>query len=260
MSRNTPIVSVVMPAYNAAAYIEDSVNSVLNQTVSDFELIVVEDRSKDNTWELLKELADKDTRIVLYRNEKNSGVSFTRTFGLKTARGVWIAFLDSDDMWREDKLEKQLEALSKDGKSVISYTASSFITQDNKPFSYIMRADPKMTYNKLLRKNLISCSSTMVKREVMQQYSFDGDKMHEDYSCWLRILKKTPYAVGVDEPLLIYRIVQNSKSHGRLNSAKMIFNSYRYVGFNYVSAFLLTIRYSFHSISKHRKINRSNQA
>lgn len=247
-------ISVVVPAYNAEAYIEATIRSILNQTWRDFELIVIDDCSRDRTVEIVSRLAEEDRRITLLKNEKNSGVSVSRNTGVSKAKGEWIAFLDSDDLWREDKLEKQLAFLESRQDAVLGYTASAFMDEDGSPYNYILEAEEVMTYRKLLRRNLITCSSVMVRREVMARHPMGGDQMHEDYSVWLQILRETQCAYGLNEPLLIYRLRKGSKSGSRLRSAKMIFRTYQYVGYSAPAAALLTIGYVPHSVLKRRRI------
>lgn len=247
-------VSIVMPAYNAGHYIEAAVRSVLNQTYTDFELIVVDDGSTDSTEEIVRRLSGADTRIVLLRNEKNSGVSASRNAGVARAKGEWIAFLDSDDLWREDKLEKQLALLNRHPDGVLSYTASAFMDEAGNRYSYMLEAEEETTYKTLLRKNLLSCSSVMVRRDVMLRYPMGGDHMHEDYAAWLQILSEVPCAYGLNEPLLVYRIHKHSKSENRVRSAKMMFYSYRHVGYSFFCTVILTFRYMVYSVSKRKKI------
>ena len=249
-----PKVSVIMPAYNAEKTVAQAIISVMGQSFGDFELIVIDDCSKDNTVSIIEALAKEDERIVLLKNEKNSGVSKTRNYGISVARGELIAFLDSDDMWREDKLEKQLAIFEKNEKAVISYTASAFIDNDGNPYDYIMQAEEKTDYKTLLKKNLLSCSSVMIKAEVMKGIEMPNDSMHEDYYVWLTVLKNTDFAYGVNEPLLIYRLSANSKSSNRLKSAKMLYNAYRTVGYNPITSGIFTLRYSWHSITKRHNI------
>ncbi len=249
-------VSVVMPAYNAEAYIEAAVHSVLRQTWTDFELIVVDDCSQDATVDIVRKLAKEDRRITLLQNTQNSGASASRNTGIVYANGEWIAFLDSDDLWREDKLRKQLALLEQHPDAVLSYTASAFIDEAGREYSYVMEAEPETTYKTLLRKNLLSCSSVMVRRDVMLRHPMGGDRMHEDYAAWLLILRETRCAYGLNEPLLVYRLRRQSKSGGRLHSAEMIYRSYRYVGYPALQAAALTVRYAKHSLSKRRKILR----
>ncbi len=252
-----PQISVIMPAYNAAKTIDSAIGSVLKQTYKDFELIVIDDCSNDNTQELIKSYAESDDRIVLLQNEKNSGVSATRNYGISRAAGKWIAFLDSDDMWREDKLEKQLALLEKIEGAVISYTASAFIDENGNSFGYVMEAEEKTDFSTLLKRNLLSCSSVMIKADVMKALKMPGDQMHEDYYIWLKVLKEHKYAYGLNEPMLIYRLSSNSKSSGRLKSAKMTFNTYHAYGYCKLSALMLMLRYSIHSITKRKRISKS---
>jgi len=249
-----PRISVIMPAYNAEMTVEAAIDSVLRQSCTDFELIVINDCSADRTGEIIRGFAEKDSRVVIIENEKNSGVSCSRNTGIARASGEWIAFLDSDDMWREDKLERQLRTLEENPGSVISYTASSFIDSEGNPFDYVMEAEERTVYSTLLRKNLLSCSSVMIKADVMKGLRMPSDRMHEDYYIWLTVLRSGGYACGVNEPMLIYRLSSNSKSSSRIKSAGMLYNTYRAVGYGAVSSVFLVGRYFWHSVSKRYKI------
>lgn len=251
------MVSIVMPAYNAAGTIRKSIESIKAQTVKEWELIVIDDGSNDDTAAILSELASSDSRICFLQNEKNSGASFTRNRAVSLAKGEWIAFLDSDDQWLPEKLEKQLSLAAKHPDMVICYTASSFIDDNGKQFSYVMEAVERMTYKMLLRKNLLSCSSVMIRSSVMKNIKMPSDKMHEDYYVWLRVVKECGVAYGINEPLLIYRLCSNSKSSNRIKSAKMLFNAYRAVGYNPIVSTFYTLRYTFHSVSKRRNVYKS---
>ena len=231
-----PFVSIIMPAYNAERTVKESVLSALNQTYRDFELIIIDDGSKDNTPKILKELSESDSRIRVLRNDPNIGVSKSRNRGIEQAGGQWIAFLDSDDLWRADKLERQLAIVDHYPDACLTYTASSFITNDGSPLQYILAAEGKMDRRALIRRNLLSCSSVMVKSDLIRACPFPGDKIHEDYYVWLTLLKKIPYAYGVNEPLLIYRLTDNSRSSNAIRSTKMLYKTYRAVGMNILSA------------------------
>lgn len=250
---NKPKVSIIMPAYNAEKTINEAIDSVLLQTYKNFELIVINDCSTDSTALILHHYSKEDSRVHIINNKENSGVSFSRNVGVAYASGYFIAFLDSDDMWRYDKLEKQV-FLMLEKNAVLSYTASAFIDGDGGKSNYILSAEEKTTYKTLLRKNLVSCSSAMVRSTIMKQIKMPSDKMHEDYYVWLTILKKEKYAYGLDEPLLIYRMSKNSKSSNRFKSARMSYNTYHAVGYNKVFSFMLTMRYAIHSITKRYKI------
>lgn len=247
-------VSVIMPAYNAERTIRDSIESILHQSFRDFELIVIDDGSRDGTKEIVEKLAAGDSRIRFLQNEKNSGVSYTRNRAVSLAEGEWIAFLDSDDQWLPEKLEKQLALAEQHPDMVLCYTASSFISDDGKPYGYVMEAAERMSYKMLLKKNLISCSSVMIRSSVMKGVKMPSDKMHEDYFVWLTVVREFGVAYGINEPLLVYRLSANSKSSSRIKSAKMLYNSYRAVGYFPVTAGWFTLRYTLHSVSKRRNI------
>lgn len=247
-------VSVVMPAYNAEKYIEQAVRSVLDQTYPNFELIIVDDCSQDATAEIAQKLAQEDERIMLLQNPQNSGVSASRNIGVLHAQGEWIAFLDSDDMWTTDKLEKQMALVSVHPDAALFYTGSAFVDQNGVRYRYEMPVESEVTYRTLLRRNLLSCSSVLVKRDFMERYPMRNPKTHEDYGTWLRIMRETRVAYGIDEPLLIYRIAKGSRSSNRVKSAGMYYLTCRDVGYNSAASAFLTFRYTFYSVWKRWKI------
>jgi len=252
-----PLVSIIMPAYNAEKTVKDSVLSALNQTYTDFELIIIDDGSKDRTTEILKELAMTDSRIRILRNSPNQGVSASRNRGISEATGEWIAFLDSDDLWREDKLSLQLELAKKNPDAVLTYTASAFITNDGKRLGYVLPAEEIVNRRTLIRRNLLSCSSVMVRTELLRTCPFPGDKIHEDYYVWLTLLKRIPCAYGINEPLLIYRLTENSRSSNAIRSTKMLYHTYRAVGMNPLSAAIHVPPYLLYVLDKKRKQKRA---
>ena len=173
------LISIIMAAYNAEKTIEQAINSVLRQTYTDFELLVVNDCSKDRTVELVKSIAAKDNRVRLISNEKNSGVSFTRKHGLEESNGSWIAILDSDDAWTPDKLEKQIE-LQKRTNADLLFTGSAFMDSDGQPIDWCLHAPAEVTYRQLLKQNVLSNSSALVRKELYAKHYAIGDGMHED--------------------------------------------------------------------------------
>ena len=252
-----PFVSIIMPAYNTERTVKESVLSALKQTYTDFELIVIDDGSKDRTQEILQELAQSDARVRVLRNDPNIGVSRTRNRGIAEATGEWIAFLDSDDLWREDKLELQLKLAKALPDASLTYSASAFIMNDGSPMGYVLPAKEKIDRRELLRHNLLSCSSVMVRADLIKSCPFPGDRIHEDYFVWLTLLKKIPYAYGINEPLLIYRLTENSRSGNAWRSTKMLYRTYRAVGMNPICAALRVPPYLLYVINKKRKQNAS---
>ncbi len=247
------LISIIMAAYNAGKTIDTAVSSVLAQTYGEFELIVINDCSADNTADKVR--AYNDSRIVLLENEKNMGVSRTRHRGAEAAKGDWIAILDSDDAWEPDKLEKQAALASETGAELL-YTGSAFMTSGGKRMKTVLEVPEAVTYKKLLRQNILSNSSSLVKRELFLRNEVQDDNIHEDYACWLRILKSGRTAYGINEPLLIYRLSDGSKSGNKLRSAAMNWRTYRAAGVNIFSACFNMVCYTVNGLAKYSRLNK----
>ena len=254
MQEDFGLISIIMAAYNAEQTIEQAINSVLSQTYTNFELLVVNDCSKDRTVELVKKIAAKDGRVRLISNVKNSGVSYTRKHGLEEAKGSWIAILDSDDAWAPEKLEKQID-LQRRTNADLLFTGSAFMDSEGQSIDWHLHAPAEVTYRQLLKQNVLSNSSALVRKELYAKHYAIGDGMHEDFAIWLSILKKGTKAYGVDEPLLIYRIAKSSKSGNKVKAAKMNWNTYRYVGLNLMEAIYYECWYIFNGIRKYRNLS-----
>lgn len=254
MQNDFGLISVIMAAYNAEKTIEQAINSVLRQTYMNFEILVVNDCSKDRTAELVKRIAATDRRVRLISNVKNSGVSYTRKHGLEEAKGAWIAILDSDDAWAPEKLEKQI-ALQMKMNADLLFTGSAFMDSNGQPIDWYLHAPAEVTYRQLLKQNVLSNSSALVRKALYAKYYAVGDGMHEDFAIWLSILKEEGRkAYGVDEPLLIYRIAKSSKSGNKVKAAKMNWNTYRYVGLNVVEAAYYEAWYMFKNVMKYANL------
>lgn len=252
------LVSIIMAAYNAEKTIELAIESVLNQTYSNFELLVINDCSKDGTAKLVEDFSAKDNRVRLISNEKNSGVSFTRKHGLEEANGSWIAILDSDDAWAPEKLEKQIELQNRTNADLL-FTGSAFMDSEGRPIDWYLHAPAEATYRQLLKQSVLSNSSALVRKELYAKHYAVGDGMHEDFAIWLSILKEGKKAYGVDEPLLIYRIAKSSKSGNKIKAAKMNWNTYRYVGLNVVEAAYYEAWYMFKNVMKYANLKFSGE-
>lgn len=253
MQEDFGLISIIMAAYNTEKTIEQAINSVLCQTYTNFELLVVNDCSKDRTVELVKDIVAKDSRVRLISNVKNSGVSYTRKHGLEEAKGDWIAILDSDDAWEPEKLEKQI-VLQRRTNADLLFTGSAFMDSEGHPIDWCLHAPKEVTYRQLLKQNVLSNSSALVRKELYAKYYAIGDGMHEDFAIWLSILKEGKKAYGVDEPLLIYRIAKSSKSGNKVKAARMNWNTYRYVGLNLMEAIYYECWYIFNGIRKYRNL------
>lgn len=245
-----PVVSVIMPAYRCAATIEKAIQSVLIQSVP-LELIVVNDESPDELDEIMKQY-ETDPRVRYIKNEKNLGAAMSRNRGVAKARGAYVAFLDADDWWNADKLEKQLKLL-KETDAVLCCTARTLVTPDGVETERVIPVRTEITYRMMLHQNWINCSSAVLKTEAAKAIPMEHEDGHEDYILWLKLLKKYGKAVAVNEPLLKYRLSTRGKSGNKLHSAKMTYRSYRYAGLSTGKSLLCFCAYALNGVWKYLK-------
>ncbi|MBQ4058666.1 MAG: glycosyltransferase family 2 protein [Lachnospiraceae bacterium] len=243
------LVSVVMPAYNCEKYIGQAIRSVLEQTVS-LELIIVEDKSGDGTEAVICEFLD-DERVIYISNDVNSGVAASRNKGIDLARGKYIAFLDSDDYWTSDKLERQVTFMEK-GNKVLSSTGRELIDENGVSTGRVIGIPDVICYKDLLKGNVLNTSGVMVLASVAKKYKMVQDHLHEDYIMWLSILKEYKVAYGINEPMLKYRVMKGTKSGNKLKSAKMTFGVYRYIGLNLPVAIYYFCHYAINGVRKYK--------
>lgn len=212
-----PLVSIITPAYNAEKFIIQTIKSVLNQTYENWEMIIIDDCSKDFTYDKILSCSMKDKRIKIYQNDKNSGVSFTRNKAIDIANGKYIAFLDADDLWDNQKLEKQVKFMETN-KVLLSYTGYRKINEDGKIRGSI-KVPLKLNYNELLKNCLIGFLTSMYNQEVIGKQYFKNIKA-EDYIYWLEMIKKVKIAEGLQEDLASYRVLKSSRSSNKLDIIK----------------------------------------
>lgn len=212
-----------MPAYNSSATLAESIQSVLDQTYTDWELLVIDDCSP----EPLKPIVDgfQDCRIRYIRLEKNSGVAQARNRGLQAAKGRYIAFLDSDDLWLPEKLEKQLQFMQKNGYA-FTYTWYRQFEDDPARPVRLVKTKNFVDYRKLLRGNDIGCLTVMIDRNQIPDFYMPSEK-HEDYITWLNLLKRGFKAYSLQEDLARYRLSQHSVSGDKKKSLVWTWKVYR---------------------------------
>lgn len=221
------LVSIVTPAYNAARFIEEAVDSVRTQSYENWELLVVDDQSKDATGSLVAAFARRDPRIKLIRAEENGGPARARNLALDVARGRYVAFLDSDDIWLPHKLERQL-AFMEQVEASVSYTGYRRISEDGSRLGHQVSVPVKLDYRGLLRNTAILTSSAMVDRAQAGDFRMKST-YYDDFALWLQLLKVGGRACGLNEDLVRYRVVHGSVSRSKLKSARMVWRTYREV-------------------------------
>ena len=216
--QNDPLVTVVMPAYRAEAYVEAAVRSVMAQTMPNWELIVIDDCSGDETPEILRALTREDNRVRLVCNEKNMGVARTRNRGMDMARGQFVALLDSDDVWRPEKLERQLALMEKSGADVC-YCSYAIVDARGERCRPDYLVPPETDFRRLLGENVIGCSTVVLSRRVLEEHRFITDFYHEDYVLWVTLLREGFRAAGCVEPLVHWRLIEDSRSFNKRKAA-----------------------------------------
>ena len=247
------MISVIIPAYNAEKTIEEAVNSVLAQDYGNLELVVVDDASNDKTGEILERLSEQDPRIRVITNDTNAGVLKARLKGVRAAFGKWIAFLDSDDLWRKDKLSKQVR-LQEETACHLVFTGTGYIDKLGKQLPWELHVPSEVTYSRLLKQNVISNSSVLILKDFFLKYtpvSEDDYDIHEDFACWLLLLKNGNKACGIDEALVTYRVSSDSMTGNKFHAAVLNWRTYRFIGLNIFQAAFYMVFYAVRGIKKY---------
>lgn len=223
---NRPLVSIITPAFNCKATIKETYESIKKQTFESWEWIVVEDHSKDNTFEYIKELVKDDNRVVLLQTDKNSGAAVARNLGIEKASGKYIAFLDSDDLWKKEKLSHQIRFME-ENNHFFTLTNYDLLYPNGKMKQYRIKYNV-ITYKKLLKSNHIGCLTVIYNSEALGKVFMPLDcKKREDHGAWLDITKKGISAFRLDESLSIYRIGENTVSSNKIKMMKYQYGLYR---------------------------------
>lgn len=251
---NTPVtVSVIIPAYNCERFIEKSISSVLEQSFSDFELIIVDDASTDHTTEILKHYQELDRRIRVIRQDTNIGVARSRNTGFDHCRGRLIALLDADDYWHRDKLKRQVEAQEKTNADLV-YCSYAIVDERGAKICDDFIVPQTTVLEETLKQNVINCSTALFKSEVIQKHRFRTDYYHEDLVFWIDLLKDGVQTFGLKEVLAAYRIVNGSRASDKLRSAGnryLVLKNYVKLPFHKVCAIMLS--YAVKGIIKYKR-------
>lgn len=244
-----------MPAYNSEKHIGTAIDSVLAQDFPDWELIVSDNGSDDRTIEIVTALSCADPRIRIIDSSAVRSAAAARLAAINDARGEWVAFLDSDDEWAENKLSREL-SVAMEKKCDFVFSGSAFIDGDGKESGFIFHVPSLVSYPDILNQNIISCSSVLIKRKLLGGCFTETDNnICEDFASWIRILRDYGIAaVGVDEPLLRYRISSSSLSANKLTSAKRTFFTYISVGLPLYKAIRYFMVYIYRNSKKYINI------
>ncbi|TMW72347.1 glycosyltransferase family 2 protein [Alteribacter natronophilus] len=224
--KKRPLVSVITPAYNAEKYITSTIESVQLQSFSDWEMIIVDDCSDDQTFSIVQEYAQKDSRIRLIALSENGGAAISRNTAIRASRGRYLAFLDSDDQWLPDKLTRQLEFM-RENKEAFTFTAYRVVDEVGNKTGKTIEAPEKVTYRDLLKENMIGCLTVMIDTEQTGPLEMVNIRTRQDYVLWLELCKKGFPPTGINEVYSLYRVTKNSVSSNKVKMVKQNWRVYR---------------------------------
>ena len=221
----TPETSVLTPAYNSESYLAETIDSVIAQSFKNWEMIIVDDCSDDETLNIARRYSENDERIRVIANTENAGTAQSRNRAIENARGRYIAFLDSDDVWLPEKLARQLEFMQT-GKLAFSYTAYRRISDDGNRVGRLITVPEILDYQTLLKNTAITNSTVMIDTQKIRNVHMP-DQNIEDYVCWLEIARRGSIMRGLNEDLLRYRVTAGSRSRNKLKHAGYVWHIYR---------------------------------
>ena len=244
------IVSIITPSYNSEKFIKTCVESVIAQTYINWEMIIVDDASQDASKEKIILLSHNEPRIKTIFLDKNIGAAQARNIAIRQAKGQYIAFLDSDDLWESQKLEKQVSFMSKH-KIGFSFTTYQLISEDGLHDLNIIKAPSKVTYPSYLKNTIIGCLTVVIDREKIGDFEMPDIRSSHDMALWLQIMRGGVAAYGLDENLAKYRVVSSSNTGDKIKAAKDVWKVYRELEkLSFLYSFWCFVNYVFFAIKK----------
>ena len=245
-----PLVSVIMPCYNMEKFIAHSIESVRNQSLTDWELLIVDDASTDKTADKVRPYCEQDERVKLAVKSRHSGIASSRNQALASAKGRYLAFLDADDIWHPEKLERQL-AFMQQNNIAFSYTAYQLIDEEGQALHKTIATAGNLTHDAYLRNTIISCSTVMLDKDKVGKVTIPDFRTSEDTATWLNILRKGFLAYAIEETLVSYRIRRKSASSNKLKASLDLWRVYRLQEkLSFFNALTCFGSYAYHAIKK----------
>lgn len=245
------LVSVITPVYNCEKYIDRTLNSIFNQTYKNIEIVLVDDQSPDKSADIIKSYQKSHPEIIYYLQPRNMGAGHARNKALELAKGQYVAFLDADDLWKKDKIEKQVELLQKK-KGGLCFTAIEMIDGEDRVIKGKRKVKQQIDYKFLLSNTMIPTSGVMVDRCIKGDFRMHIRRGGQDYATWLRLLRDGSTAYGIDEALVSYRIDGESLSSNKLKSISQIWEIQTHdEGINKLFVFFHIIKWCWNSVKKY---------
>lgn len=244
------LVSIITPAYNCEKYIAETIESVLEQTYKNWEMIIVNDCSIDNTEAIVNNYTNSDNRVKLYNLKSNSGVVMARNKALEVAKGRYIAFLDSDDLWKENKLESQINFMKENNYAFV-FSSYEVIDDNGQKTGRIVKAPKCLDYKKSIGNTSIGCLTVVIDKMITGNFYMPKLEHGEDHATWVDILSRGFNAYSFFYPLAFYRISSNSLTANKIKVVKKQWNNYRnYYNFSILKSTKYFVIYVLHAILK----------
>ena len=247
---NQNLVSIITPSYNSERFISDTINSVIEQTYDNWELIIVDDASYDQTPKIIKRFLSKESRIKAIFLKENIGPSEARNQAIRIAKGRFIAFLDSDDLWLPNKLDAQINYMITNSVG-FSFTSYIQISEDGLNHLKDIHAPARINYNSYLKNTIIGCLTVVLDKRIVGDFEMPKIRSSHDMALWLMILKQGFVAHGIDITLAKYRLVSTSNTANKLKSMYDVWRVYRdFEKLNLIFSLYNFINYIYNAIKK----------
>lgn len=243
------LVSIITPTFNSEKYISETINSIQAQSYRNWELLITDDCSTDNTVVIIQKIIKSDHRIKLFILKQNSGAGIARNQSIKNASGKLIAFCDSDDQWLPEKLATQISFMLKND---LAFTYSSYYTVDlSGNRKGMIKAPSELTYSMLLRNNYVGCLTAIYDQEKLGKIYMSEIRKRQDWTLWLKIMDRLQHTYGIEEPLAIYRIRPNSVSSNKISLLEITYNLYhKELNMGVIKSIFNLFRYLFYLVKK----------
>ena len=244
------LVSIITPCFNSEKYLDECIISVINQTYQNWEMLIVDDNSSDNSSILIKSYSKQDDRIKPLFLKDNLGPAMARNTAISISKGKYLAFLDSDDIWLPEKLKLQINFMKKNNYSFVFSSYSVIPSNETKP-KYVVSVPKKITYKKYLKNTIIGCLTVVLDKEKFKNIQMPILRSSHDMALWLDLLKEEEFAYGIQQELAVYREHKFSNTSNKLRAVYDVWNVYRkHERLNVLNSIYNFIFYAFNAFKK----------
>ena len=244
------LVSIITPCFNSEKFLDECITSVINQTYKNWEMLIVDDNSSDNSSNIINSYFKKDDRIKPIFLKDNLGSAMARNTAISRATGKYLAFLDSDDFWLPEKLNVQINFMKKNNYSFV-FSSYSVIPSNEKKSKYVISVPKKISYTKYLKNTIIGCLTVVINKEKFKTIQMPNLRSSHDMALWLNLLKEEKYAYGIQQELAVYREHKSSNTSNKFRAVYDVWNVYR--KYEKLNIFYSTYNFIFYAFNAFKK-------